>query len=130
MKAQIKFRPVRPLLTMFGLLATIALPFTISSPVHALFDNVVSDGSLGEYPSATTAPVLSFGIVSPVVGDLQYFLSDQGFYGGAADNVYGDATYEAVIRFQQAQGITADGVVGSETWVALLAIDDQIALGQ
>jgi len=37
----------------------------------------------------------------------------------AADGIYGPATKDAVIRFQRSKGLTADGVVGAQTWAAL-----------
>ncbi|MCU0571142.1 MAG: peptidoglycan-binding protein [Oculatellaceae cyanobacterium Prado106] len=134
MKVQLKTQALRStlrswkksLLLSCGLLTALLMPFAVSVPARAL-NNVIADGNLGEYASANTAPVLSLGTVSPVVADVQFFLSDQGFYEGAADSVYGDATFDAVVSFQQAQGITADGVIGSETWSALFAIDDRIA---
>ena len=35
------------------------------------------------------------------------------------DGHYGDRTQSAVRSFQKANGLTADGVIGSETWVRL-----------
>jgi peptidoglycan hydrolase-like protein with peptidoglycan-binding domain len=130
MKTLLKNQRISSLFVGLGLLTVIGLPLAISSPAQAQVGNIVADGNLGEYNSVTTAPVLSYGIVGPVVADVQYFLSDQGYYGGAADSIFGDATYDAVVSFQQAQGLPVDGVVGPETWAALFAIDDQIALAQ
>jgi peptidoglycan hydrolase-like protein with peptidoglycan-binding domain len=41
---------------------------------------------------------------------------------GAAgvDGDFGGATERAVMAFQQAQGLDVDGVVGRDTWTALL----------
>lgn len=41
-----------------------------------------------------------------------------GKYG--ADGVFGNSTYNAVVNFQHANGLTVDGVVGINTWKALL----------
>ena len=52
--------------------------------------------------------------------DLQWRLTRVGFPSGPADGRYGDQTEAAVIRFQQARGLDADGLCGPLTWAALL----------
>jgi peptidoglycan hydrolase-like protein with peptidoglycan-binding domain len=129
MKIHSKIQPIRSLLMSLSLLGAVLLPFSIS-PAQAQVGNIVADGRLSEYYSPNTAPLLYLGLVGPVVTDMQYFLGNQGLYNGAADGIYGDATYEAVVNFQQSQGLVVDGVVGSETWAALFAADGRVALAQ
>jgi hypothetical protein len=50
---------------------------------------------------------------------LQRALTKLGFSPGPADGDYGTSTKNAVIRFQQASHLTADGVAGSKTLQAL-----------
>jgi len=50
---------------------------------------------------------------------VQQALKDLG-YDITADGYYGPKTVAAVKRFQAANGLTADGVVGSTTLIALL----------
>lgn len=54
------------------------------------------------------------------VNEAQCRLNDLG-YGLTVDGVFGDATDKAVRDFQSKNGLTADGVVGPQTWAALVA---------
>jgi N-acetylmuramoyl-L-alanine amidase len=55
----------------------------------------------------------------PVV-DLQRRLRGAGAADLAVDGRFGPATFQAVRRFQQERGLTADGQVGPETWRSLV----------
>jgi hypothetical protein len=54
-----------------------------------------------------------------VIRALQQALTSAGYDPGAVDGTYGPTTKAAVTAFQQANGLTADGVVGPETAAAL-----------
>jgi peptidoglycan hydrolase-like protein with peptidoglycan-binding domain len=54
-----------------------------------------------------------------VVEELQRALTTAGFDPGPADGTFGPRTEAAVTAFQQANGLSADGVVGPETASAL-----------
>lgn len=63
------------------------------------------------------------------VREVQQMLFDLGYYPYAIDGYYGNKTRQAVIRFQKANGLTPDGIVGKKTLKALqiahdLATDD------
>ena len=62
-------------------------------------------------------PVLKKGSTDPAVKDLQEALKALGFDPGPADGVFGAKTESAVIKFQQAKEIAADGIVGRVTWI-------------
>jgi peptidoglycan hydrolase-like protein with peptidoglycan-binding domain len=62
-------------------------------------------------------PNLQKGSTDPAVGDLQEALKALGYNPGPIDGVFGAATEAAVKAFQQARGITADGIVGKVTWI-------------
>ena len=61
-------------------------------------------------------PVLQKGSTDPAVRDLQEALKALGQNPGPIDGVFGPQTDAAVRAFQQAKGITVDGVVGAITW--------------
>lgn len=52
---------------------------------------------------------------------LQYLLTQNG-YALTVDGVFGRATAAAVESFQRANGLTADGVAGNNTWRTLLTL--------
>jgi Putative peptidoglycan binding domain len=54
-----------------------------------------------------------------VIKELQQALSTAGYDPGTADGTFGQRTEAAVIAFQQANGLSPDGIVGPETASAL-----------
>jgi Putative peptidoglycan binding domain len=75
-------------------------------------------------PAATTAPLriqlpdsgpLAFGDRGDEVETLQTALAALDHEPGEVDGVFGDSTQAAVIAFQQANDLKADGIVGPET---------------
>lgn len=53
------------------------------------------------------------------VTQLQTRLSNLGYYDGPISGVFGELTQAAVINFQQRNGLSPDGIVGSETFTAI-----------
>lgn len=62
-------------------------------------------------------PVLKKGSTDPAVRDLQEALKTLGHFSGPIDGVFAASTEAAVKAFQQAKGITVDGIVGKVTWI-------------
>jgi peptidoglycan hydrolase-like protein with peptidoglycan-binding domain len=62
-------------------------------------------------------PNLQKGSTDPAVRDLQEALKALGYDPGPIDGVFGTTTETAVKAFQQARGITVDGIVGKVTWI-------------
>jgi peptidoglycan hydrolase-like protein with peptidoglycan-binding domain len=62
-------------------------------------------------------PVLRKGSTDPAVRDLQEALKALGHDPGPIDGVFGASTEAAVKAFQQAKGISVDGIVGEVTWI-------------
>lgn len=63
--------------------------------------------------------VLQAGSSGSDVSRLQRQLQTDGYYSGPIDGNYGPDTQAAVVAFQQAQGLSADGVAGPATLAAL-----------
>ena len=59
------------------------------------------------------------GSTGSVVSEIQQKLKDWGYYSAEVDGVYGSRTEEAVLLFQQKNGLAADGKAGAETLAAL-----------
>ncbi|WP_224247538.1 peptidoglycan-binding domain-containing protein [Hyalangium gracile] len=64
-------------------------------------------------------PILKRGVCEGSVVVLQKVLATHGFDPGARDGLFGPKTERAVLAFQRAKGLEADGVVGPKTWNAL-----------
>ena len=64
----------------------------------------------------TTFPILRLGSRGRFVRYLQFLLKIGGFSVGNVDGSFGTNTQNAVKAFQQANGLTDDGIVGRNTW--------------
>ena len=70
--------------------------------------------------SVTTQPMLRTGSRGDAVRKLQELLNAKGYTCGSVDGIFGSKTYAAVLAFQKANGLAADGIVGSLTWGKLV----------
>ena len=61
-------------------------------------------------------PLLRKGNTGDAVKTLQTKLNALGYNCGAVDGVFGNNTYNAVVKFQKDKGLSVDGVVGNQTW--------------
>lgn len=64
----------------------------------------------------TTQPMLRTGSRGDAVRKLQELLNAKGYTCGSVDGIFGSKTYAAVLAFQKANGLGADGIVGPLTW--------------
>ena len=64
-------------------------------------------------------PVLRKGSTGGDVGKLQTMLNAVMDKDIAVDNIFGNATYSLVKRYQRSQGLNVDGIVGNKTWACL-----------
>jgi len=68
-------------------------------------------------PQASAA--VYWGQSGSEVRRVQQKLKQWGYFTGTVDGVFGQQTYDAVVRFQKKNGLAADGVVGSGTAAAM-----------
>ena len=68
----------------------------------------------------TTQPMLRTGSRGDAVRKLQEMLNAKGYDCGSVDGIFGSKTKAAVLAFQKANGLGADGIVGPLTWGKLV----------
>jgi len=68
-------------------------------------------------PVPVSAPTPS--TYKPTTKEIQTALKNAGYYAGEVDGKIGRLTQKAIEDFQGANGLEADGKVGSKTWAAL-----------
>ncbi len=73
-----------------------------------------------EQLESTVRSLQEENIRMPNGAEIQTALKNANFYDGAIDGQIGPNTKDAIRKFQQANGINADGVVGSKTWSVLI----------
>ena len=84
------------------------------------------------YSGDVVAVVWSSGDTSENITPYQERLYELGYLTNEPDGIYGDATIAAVKRFQDRNGLTADGRLGPQTMTTLMsedAIPNSLALG-
>ncbi len=83
----------------------IAAGLLISSPLN-------SEAALGDR-------TLKSGTTHSDVKELQQVLKNGGYFKGNTTTYFGSSTQKAVVNFQKAKGLKADGIVGAGTYKAL-----------
>lgn len=71
------------------------------------------------YLETSNAQTLAWGSSGEDVRLAQSKLKQWGYLDGSIDGTFGQSTYDAVIKFQKANGLTADGAIGPQTRAAL-----------
>jgi peptidoglycan hydrolase-like protein with peptidoglycan-binding domain len=109
------------LLALLALILLVVRPLTRDGSAAAPQRPPVK-AKLTEVPAVKTPAkprALEPGDRTPAVADLQTALGSLGFYSAPIDGDYGDSTGAAVLAFQAAHGLSADGVAGPTTMEAL-----------
>lgn len=97
-----------------------------SSGVHDHQDSDDDDAwwdDVDDSSDTNERPLLRHGDRGEDVRDVQSRLKEAGYLDGPIDGIFGSGTRSAVIAFQRDKGLDADGVVGNQTWAALLQGD-------
>lgn len=84
------------------------------------YEGTTTNASKGGNTVKVTLAVLKKGSRGDNVKALQILLNGYGFNCGKADGVFGINTQNAVLKFQKANGLDDDGIVGEQTWTKLL----------
>ena len=107
--------------------------FSMSSNADHGDNAKVNDGDevkkmFGGNVTADKAPQLSKNLVKmelPEVKAVQKFLMDRGMLqtseATTADGYFGDKTAQGVMAYQKSKNLTPDGIIGVNTWKAILA---------
>ncbi len=90
---------------------------TVTAPADISKDQVTI--LPGEQPASY--PTIKYGAEGDAVERLQTRLKELGYFDGTVGGNFGTITRAAVMAFQAAANLTADGIVGSDTWAALYA---------
>jgi peptidoglycan hydrolase-like protein with peptidoglycan-binding domain len=71
---------------------------------------------------APSWPIVRDGDTGDAVKSVQYLLNSRQSAGLVVDGEFGPATSAATKAFQSAHGLTVDGIVGPDTWTALVPV--------
>lgn len=102
--------------------------WTYVEPAYLTPTWVHFDKRFGTPACAAGYPLIKQGSRSPYVLIAQDGLNTLGYTTGGLDGSFGPATRNAVIQYQRSKGLSADGVVGCNTWRSLQ--EDVVANGR
>ena len=90
-------------------------PVTIAALSDSQSKTLADNDTASAADESETGIQLSRGMYGSEVSDLQTMLSHLGYYSDNIDGSFGPLTENAVIAFQQAEGLAADGIADSIT---------------
>ncbi|WP_238906621.1 GH25 family lysozyme [Clostridium sp. YIM B02506] len=85
------------------------------------FSNQKVDNAPGPI-TLSGCPLLKIGAKGNITRLVQEKLNALGFNCGETDGIFGEKTRAAVINYQRSKGLSADGIVGQNTWRKLLGL--------
>lgn len=101
--------------------STIAVVKELQKALNARGAKLTVDGIYGNNTAnACSRYIVSKGSRNACVSWVQSRLNVKGYTCGQVDGIFGSGTRASVISFQKAKGLTADGVVGKNTYKALI----------
>lgn len=99
-------------------LTTISTETKTAPDAKAQSAQVAPVAETGSAP-AKLEPLPPSGPYKPAIQEIQAALKNANFYSGAIDGKSGPLTKKAIEEFQKANGLQADGKVGTKTWAVL-----------
>ena len=85
------------------------------------FSNQTVDGIPGPN-TLKGCPLLKEGARGNITKLVQEKLTNLGYSTNGVDGIFGSGTKSAVIKYQRVKGLSADGIVGQNTWKKLLGL--------
>lgn len=93
-----------------------AAPTATPRPTSGSTSSGSSSSGSAEEDNEGIGTTVRQGDSNEAVRTLQEFLIDLGYLSGKADGDFGIKTYRALVAFQSANKLSADGIAGSKTW--------------
>jgi DNA repair exonuclease SbcCD ATPase subunit len=88
---------------------------SLNTPTTSSKPSSSSSSSKNNPKVSKTTGLIGYGDSGSSVSLLQDALNKLGYNAGKVDGIFGDKTYAALVKFQSAKGISADGILGDET---------------
>lgn len=85
------------------------------------FSSQVVDGVPGP-ATLRGCPTIKYGASGNITKLLQQRLVDLGYNTNGVDGLFGNGTRNAVVQFQTTNSLSADGIVGQNTWSKILGL--------
>lgn len=82
-------------------------------------NRLVEDGLVGQL-TLSACPVVKKGAKGNITKLIQEKLTILGYHSSGADGIFGNGTESSVKDFQKSQSLSADGIIGRNTWARLL----------
>lgn len=92
----------------------------IQSAIGAKVDGVAGSETLGLTKNLIISK--SKNNKHAVVKPLQKYLNTLGYNAGTPDGIFGAKSHNAVVAYQKAKGLSADGIVGEKSWKKLFGM--------
>ncbi|AWW41669.1 MULTISPECIES: peptidoglycan-binding domain-containing protein [Streptomyces] len=95
-------------------------PPAATAPVAGAGPSAAIDPAFCGFDNRLTPPTIREGAAGNTVREAQCLLQLWGFYiGPGIDGAFGPLTTKATKAFQTSRGLTADGIIGPNTWTRL-----------
>ena len=90
--------------------------------------NYQKNNNLDRQKKVLSRPTIRLGDSGNDVADLQRYLKELTYFDGTIDSQFGSETNRAVRSFQNTNNLLVDGIVGRNTWSALVNLYSPLAI--